>query len=180
MFKGDGPLSPRAAALRRNVVRLADKAVWEYSAARAAVLAQIAEGNRTHEEMKQGRIIYTFGFTDHMENCLNAVRRVLSLLEHLRSEPTAPLQYRDTRRLIEAHARLIIGIRDTLEHLGERFQDEIRQGDPVILKFGDDEKSVQLGNCRLTFDSLVIVLRATHQVADLLLKPPSPTNGWPL
>ena len=37
----------------------------------------IEERKRPAEEMaKTGRYIYMFGFTDHLENCINAVRRL--------------------------------------------------------------------------------------------------------
>jgi hypothetical protein len=76
-FIGDGSLSQHAALIRRNVIRLVDKAIYKYSFAREAVLDQINESHRSNEEMLNGRVIYMFGFTDHMENCLNAMRRVL-------------------------------------------------------------------------------------------------------
>src|SRR5208337_3720624 len=43
---------------RRNMVRLADKAVRDYMDARRYVLAQIQEMQRTPEEMAHGRVIY--------------------------------------------------------------------------------------------------------------------------
>ena len=91
-FAGNGTLSRNATQMRKNVIRLVDKAIFEYTNARNAILNQIAESQREYEELLKGRIIYMFGFTDHMENCLNAIRRILGLLERLRSEANAPVQ----------------------------------------------------------------------------------------
>jgi len=76
---GDRGLSRKAALYRRNFVRLLDKALREYNEAREIILAEIAEANRSPKEMaKDGRSIYIITFPDHMETCINAVRRQTS------------------------------------------------------------------------------------------------------
>jgi hypothetical protein len=61
---------------RRNMVRLADKAVRDYMDARRYVLSQVQEMRRTPEEMaKHGRFIYAYLTTDRLEDCIITVRR---------------------------------------------------------------------------------------------------------
>ncbi|MBN5152903.1 hypothetical protein JY458_18220 [Stenotrophomonas maltophilia] len=172
-FIGDGTLSRNAALIRRNLIRLIDKAVYEYSLARQAVLDQIAESQRSYEEMLGGRVIHMFGFTDHMENCLNATRRSLDLLQHLRADLSAPAQDRITRRLIDSHAGSLIEVRNTFEHVGDAINNnEFGEGEMVVLSYGDDQRSICIGSSSLTFNSIATVLRGIHEEAARLLKEP--------
>ncbi len=169
---GEDSLSPKATTLRSNIVRLVDKAVREYMFARNAILEQVAECQRPVEELMKGRVLHMFGFVDHMENSINAIRRVLKFLELLRSDRSAPPQDRTRRRLVRAHSEPLIGIRDTLEHIGERLdKGPISNDQPVILKLGDDQESIILLDSRLTFSSIETILRAVHDEAkDLIQK----------
>jgi hypothetical protein len=71
---------------RRNMVRLADKAVQDYMDARECVLAQIQEMQRTPEEMSQGRIIYITRAADRLEDCILTVGRLFRYFEKVRSD----------------------------------------------------------------------------------------------
>jgi hypothetical protein len=51
-------------------------------------LAQIAEAQRPFEQMvEQGRGIFIPAFTDHFENCVNAVNRARRLFDLMKGEP---------------------------------------------------------------------------------------------
>lgn len=172
-FIGDGSLSQHAALIRRNVIRLVDKAIYEYSFAREAVLDQINESHRSNEEMLNGRVIYMFGFTDHMENCLNAMRRVLDLLQRLRADTSAPVQDRVARRLVEAHAGSLVDVRNMFEHIGDAINDnEFGEGQMVVLAYGDDENGVCIGEYSLSFHSITAILKVMHAEATRLLEEP--------
>lgn len=176
-FIGNGALSQNAALIRRNLIRLVDKAVYEYSLARQAVLDQIAESQRSYEEMVGGRIIYMFGFTDHMENCLNATRRTLDLLQHLRADLSAPAQDRIRRRLIDAHAGSLIDVRNSFEHVGDAINNnEFGEGEMVVLSYGDDQSSICIGKHSLSFNSIATILRGIHEEAKRLLEEPHQTG----
>ncbi|MDY0978967.1 hypothetical protein [Stenotrophomonas sp. CFBP8994] len=176
-FVGNGTLSQNAALIRRNLVRLIDKAVYEYSLARQTVLDQIAESQRSYEQMLGGRVIHMFGFTDHMENCLNATRRALDLLQHLRADLSAPAQDRIRRRLIESHAGSLIEVRNMFEHVGDAINNnEFGEGEMVILSYGDDQRGVCIGSNSLSFDSIATILRGIHEEARRLLEEPHPTD----
>jgi hypothetical protein len=173
VFIGNGTLSHKAALIRRNLIRLVDKAVHEYSLAREAVLDQIAESQRSYEDMVGGRAIYMFRFTDHMENCLNAVRRALDLLQHLRADCSAPTQDRTGRRLIDAHAGSLIDVRNSFEHVGDAINNnEFTDGEMVILSYGDDQSGVCIGKHSLSFSSIATIIRGIHGEAKRLLEEP--------
>ena len=173
VFSGDGTLSQNAALMRREAIRLMDKAIFEYTLARQAIIDQIGEGQRSYDEQIRGRVIYMCGFTNHMENCINATRRLIALMQHLRGDRSAPLQDKTKRRLIDAHADPLIDIRDTLEHMGEMISNgKIQDGHPVVIALGDDQSSVQLGKHSLSFQSLATILRALHAQASIFLECP--------
>lgn len=58
LLMGERGLSRKASLYRRNFVRLVDKALLEYQEAREVILAEIAEANRSSEEMKNMDGIY--------------------------------------------------------------------------------------------------------------------------
>lgn len=177
-FATENDISPNAALMRKNIVRLVDKAVFEYSHARQAILDQMAESKRPYEELVKGRIIYMFGFTDHMENCVNATRRVLGLLENLRSDSSAPAQDRIIRRLVDAHSDPLVNIRNTLEHMGDAInKGEIGEKQPVFLGLSDDQESVSIGGHNLSFGSLAIILKGLHAECIRLLESPNRAGG---
>jgi hypothetical protein len=173
-FVGDGTLGRKAALYRRLIVRLVDKAVYEYNMARQALVMQIEEGQRPTEEMKlTGRIIHIFGFVDHMENCLNATRRLLWGLDHIKREASAPPIARPIRQSIAAHAKEIFAIRDVLEHITERIdRGDTRSSEPVLLAISDDGQGVALGKACLRFESIALVIRHSHAFASELLAAP--------
>ena len=101
--QGDRDISRRTALNRRLYIRLLDKAVDEYNEARELIIAQIAEGQRSSEEMeKDGRHIYMFKFIDHMENCISSVIRILRFLGILKGNQDGLTFSRTVRRQIES------------------------------------------------------------------------------
>lgn len=101
LLLGEHNLSPKAAQYRKNFVRLIDKALREYDEARNYLLAEVAEAFRPTEEMtKTGRYLYIIGFTDHIENCINAVSRLFRLLGRINSEEYSPGFPRSLRKLL--------------------------------------------------------------------------------
>jgi hypothetical protein len=170
-FKGEGALGRNAALYRRLIVRLVDKAVYEYNMAREALVMEIEEGQRSTEEMmRTGRIIYIFGFVDHMENCFNATRRLLWGLDHIKREASAPPIARPILRSIEAHGKGIVAIRDVLEHITKDIdRGAIEDGKPILLAITDDGKGVELGKTCLPFESIALVIRHSHAIASELL-----------
>jgi hypothetical protein len=179
VFLGNGPLSRTAGLHRRTFARLVDKAVAEYTRAREALIAQIEEGKRTTDEMaRTGRLIYIFAFVDHLENCLNAGRRLLLSLDHLKKDRTVPYLERVNRRGLEVDGRGIVDVRDTLEHMAERIdRGDIQDGQPVVLCLTDDGRAVSLGDASLRLDTLASVLQRLYSIGKNLVEAKTGAQG---
>jgi len=168
-FVGTG-LGNKAAMTLRTAVRLSDKAVLEYLRARQMVLAQINESNRPPEEMaKTGRIIYMFAFVDHMENCINACRRLLALLDRVKSDTSIPDNAPVKIAVEHALSKDVFDFRNTIEHMEERIESgQIRDGEPVVLMLSADSKAIEVGRHRMSLESLASLLVALHGAVESL------------
>jgi len=168
---GEPGLSQKTRLYRRNFIRLVDSALREYHEARELILAQIAELNRSPEEMtRAGRIIYLFTFPDHIETCINAARRLYKLLRRIKSEKESPVLPRELRRQVETAENTIIDIRDSIEHIDDLILNgEIAKGKPVMATGSENWDALVVANYELKFEKLAIVLRAMHKIALYLL-----------
>jgi hypothetical protein len=171
LLVGERGLNPKTSLYRRNFVRLVDKALREYHEAREAILAQIAEMKRPPKRMsRDGRSIYILAFTDHIETCINAVRRLYKLLGRIKSEKQSPELPREQRRQLETIKERIIGIRDAIEHMDELILNgEAGVGKPIMAAGNDNWDAVVVSNYELKFEELAMVLRAMHEIALYLL-----------
>src|SRR5215217_3071532 len=68
---------PATSSQRLHLLRLVDRAVFDYSQARAGILAQIAERQRPPEQMMNGREYFMFGVIDALESCVITTRRAM-------------------------------------------------------------------------------------------------------
>ena len=162
--QGDKDISRRTALNRRVYIRLLDKTVDEYKEARELIVAQIAEGQRSAEEMTQnGRHIYMFKFVDHMENCISTIRRILRFLDVLKGNQDGLAFPRIVRKHIESLTTPIIDVRNTVEHMDERIQnDVIQENEPVMLKITDSQNGIMIGGQLLKFSTLSILIKQLH------------------
>lgn len=168
---GEPGLSQKTGLYRRNFIRLVDRALREYHEARGLILAQIAEMNRSLAEMSsEGRSIYLLMFPDHIESCINAVRRLYRLLGRIKSEKESPGLPRELRRRIGRLEETIVIIRDAIEHMDELIRNgEIAVGKPVMATGSENWDAVMVSNYELRFEELAMVLRAMHEIALYLL-----------
>jgi hypothetical protein len=168
---GERGLSPKVKLYRRNFVRLIDKALREYHNARETIIAQIEEKKRLPEEMaRDGRIIYIVAFTDYIENCINAIRRLYKLLDRIKSEKESPILPRELRRLVETQSKSIIDLRDSVEHIDERIQKgELSPNKPLMLIVSKNEDSVVIDNYEIKFTDLALVLEKMNEIAKYIL-----------
>ena len=162
--QGDKDISRRTALNRRLYIRLLDKAVDEYKEARECVVAQIVEGQRSAEEMtKDGRHIYMFKFVDYMENCISSVRRILRFLDVLKGNQDGLAFSRTVRKHTESLTLSIIDVRDTIEHMDERIQnDVIQENEPVMLKISDTQDGIMIAGISLKFSILSTLIKNLH------------------
>ena len=168
---GEPGLSLKARLYRRIFVRLVDKALREYEEARKAILAQIAEMNRSPKEMSRyGRSIYLFTFTDHIESCINAVRRLYKLLERIKAERESPELPIELRRQVETKKEIIREIRVAIEHMDELIlNDRMGVGKPVMPVGSQNWDAVVVASEEVKFEDLAMVLRKMHEIALYLL-----------
>jgi len=168
---GEPSLSQKARLYRREFIRLLDKALREYHEAREAILAQIAEANRSAEEMgEDGRRIYIIAFTDHIETCINAVSRLFRLLERIKSEKESPAFPRELRRLVEIKSESIADVRNAVEHMDEQIRKgEITPGKPIMLTIGKNDDRVVVSKYEIKFEELAVVLKKIHEIALYIL-----------
>jgi len=171
LLLGEPGLSPKSRLYRRHFVRLLDKALREYHKAREAILAGIAEANRSAEEMvKDGRRIYVIAFTDHIETCINAVSRLFKLLERIKSEKESPAFPRELRRLVETKSESVANVRNVVEHIDKLIQnDELAPGRPIMLAVSKDDDGVMVSNHEIKFEELAMVLEKMHEIALYIL-----------
>jgi len=161
---GDRDLSRRTALNRRIYIRLLDKAVDEYTQARELIVAQIAEGQRSTEEMTQtGRYIYMFKFVDHMENCISTVRRILRFVEILKGNQDGLAFPRTVRKYIESLTTPIIDVRNIIEHMDEQIQnDTIQDDEPIMLEITGSQDEIGIAGQSLKFSTLSTLIKQLH------------------
>jgi len=171
LLVGERGLSLKTSLYRRNFIRLVDKALREYHEAREAILAEIAEANRPPKEMsRDGRSIYILAFTDHIETCINAVRRLYKLLERIKAEKQSPELPRELRRQVETREGTVVEIRGAIEHMDELIlKGEAGVGKPIMAAGSENWDAVVISDYELKFEELAMVLRAMHEIALYLL-----------
>ena len=169
---GDPGITRKEGLYRRNFVRLVDKVVKEYQEARDSIIAQIEERNRPAEEMiEQGRIFYMFGFTNHFENCINVLSRLLRQLDRIKSEPGSWKIDRRVRHIINAHSKAIHCIRNSVEHMENDIKDDkLQDGQPVMLSIGGNGDRAVLAEYEIKFVDVASAIRRLHQIALYLFK----------
>ena len=168
--QADAKIGRKAALFRRVFIRLVDKSVIEYSRSRDALDSQVQESKRSPKEMETGREIYMFSFSDHMENCINSVRRLLRLLERVNGDKDAPAIPRDEKRFLSSQGKKLIDLRDTFEHMDERIQkDEIGTNEAIMIKLGGRDDRVEIGPHQITFSELAGIISKLHELASYLV-----------
>lgn len=151
-------MEPHIEKYRKNFVRLVDKAVYEYNEARGAIIAQIEDKQAT---------IYIPAIINHLENCINAIRRSLKLLDRIRNHPRAPfIMDKNTYKLINSYSKDVTSIRDTIEHIDERIaKDEIKKNCPVALDISEDASKGIIGDKSISLIRLANLIRKLHGLA---------------
>lgn len=160
---GDPGLTKKDGLYRRNFVRLVDKAIREYNITRDCIIAQVEELKKQEEE-KTFILFYTFRFSDHFENCINAINRLLKQLDRIKSEPGNCKIPREIRREIEAHSKEIPDIRNSIEHMEDDIKFEKIYG-PIISAIDESEEKVIVNSYKISFADIVLTIRGLHKVA---------------
>jgi hypothetical protein len=144
-------------------VRLVDKAVQEYEAARGMLDSYLSTRPRTFS--------FILRAVGHMEPCLNAVARAVRFVDALRSSRGGPRIPKNLSCLSSSAKGRIQGIRDAVEHMEERvLTDRIVSGEPVALVLEDGH--VELATERISFVELSTWLKQLNNLAVTLASTP--------
>lgn len=140
----------------RMFIRLINKAVTNYQLARKSVLASVSNERRISS--------IVFDFVDHMENCLNAVRRLYGVLGRARREKGGGLTTDRTQfKAISQYSKKSKELRDAIEHLDEYIQQDKWAGS-VALTISDDDKHFGICGHSISFDELAQVIQKFHEI----------------
>lgn len=157
---------PAMASYRRNMVRLADKAVQDFTEVRQGILAQIAEARRPPHEITKGRQIFMFRATDRLEDCIITVLRLFRYFERVKSDPTGFPLDRLLRRQLESVEESIRDTRNLIEHLGDDVRhDRIQEGQNTAPALDAETKTISLAGVQLRVDALAQAIRRFHEFA---------------
>jgi hypothetical protein len=157
---------PAMASYRRNMVRLADKAVHDYIDVRNSVIAQIAETQRLHNEMVKGRQIYMFRAIDKLEDCIITVQRLFRYFEKVKSDPSGFPLDRLLKRQLKSVEDSIRDTRNLIEHLDDDIKNErIQEGQNTAPALDPETKMISLAGVQLPVEALARAIRHFHEFA---------------
>jgi hypothetical protein len=165
---GAGKGFPEAmGSYRRNMVRLADKAVRDYMDTRRYVLAQIQEMQRTPEEMaRHGRFIYAHLTTDRLEDCIITVRRLFRYFEGVKRDQSRFPMDRLLKRRIEAVKHSIRETRDLIEHLDSDISSgKVRRDQNTAPVLDAEARTISLAGVQLPVGTLATAIQRFHEFA---------------
>jgi hypothetical protein len=166
LIGADANFPPAMASYRRNLVRLADKAVSDYSDVRNLVLSQIAEMQRPPNEMQRGRQIFMLRTIDKLEDCIITVRRLFRYFEKVRTDPSQFPLDRLLKRQLQSVEYSIRQTRDLIEHLDADIRDEkISIGQNTAPALDAETRTISLASARLPVDTLARAIRHFHEFA---------------
>jgi hypothetical protein len=161
------PKSPMLVGLFTNFVRLTDKALREYDAARAELLFYVepTEGLNTGHYLRA---------IDHMENCVSGIHRAVLNSRALRQHKIG----RSGPRLTDRQETRIRDVRNTIEHsdeklLGKRYRNSppFASREPYSIRMANT--SVVIGGSVLTYKELVSAMNKMYRTIEAIRGVPS-------
>jgi len=158
----DKGFSHKAKLYRNLFVRLQDKAIQEYGEAKEALIEFNSKPLRWRPWAS---------FTNHIENCINAVARMFRLFDRIKSESLSPSFPRELSRYLEKQRDYFIKVRGAVEHIDKEIaQDKLNPGKPIALVVNTNGDGVVISKYALPFQELANVLVKFNQIAFYLLR----------
>jgi hypothetical protein len=160
-------LNKKTTLYLREYIRLVEKALKEYGEARNVILEVIEEINYKGKTPKQNaRLAYAFTFPNHMETCIDAIRRIYRLIDGISGiKEDAALVPRELRKLVSTRSKSIISMRNTVQHLDRDIGKGIPSGKPIMLAVNDNADGILISSHEMKFDQIAIVLKRMHEIA---------------
>lgn len=166
-FRGE-KLTDNEKAYVRIFAHATQKAINDYETARDFLDAQVISIHLSKRRKVPGKVWYTmFGFECHIENCINATRRLYHILDAVKAEKKHGGKLsmdRQMRRILEAQSKEIIDVRDGIEHIDDIIQKSEPTGS-ILLSISDDEEGIELAGYSVRFVDLALVLTRFHELA---------------
>lgn len=154
LIGSDSNLNQKFILYRKLFVRLADKAIYEYSMAREAVIDQVKNKDDS---------IYIVSIINHLENCINSLRRLFYLFDRLKNLISFD---RMLRRLVDSKNKHIKDIRDSIEHTdGLIFKGEISKGQTIMLDISEDSSEIMIVNEKISTNDLFNLIKQFYEIA---------------
>ncbi len=111
-----------------------------------------------------------FKFTDHMENCISTVCRMLRLLNILKGIEIGASFPRVVRKHIDSLTIQVVDIRNLIEHIEKEIQnDAIGEEEPIMLKLAESQEGVVIGSQYLRFSALSILIKRLHELGQAMV-----------
>jgi len=144
-----------------NLIRITDKAIFEYEAARKSYLKQL-------DTLRNGVLPLSalFRSVAHLETCINSVRRALRFIERLNGYEGEAAISRTTRKIIRIHAKVSVNIRDVVEHMDEMIADgSFVKGKAPMLMLTESGDGACIADYSIQFGDLASLLRKLKELA---------------
>jgi hypothetical protein len=156
-----------------NFLRLTDKALREYDAARAELLLYVSP----HDG--ELRVSPYLRAVDHMENCVGAATRAVLNAKALRDNKIG----RSGPRLTDRQDQRLTYLRNVIEHSDEKLlglkkfknSPPFDKVDPYSLRLANT--SMVIGKNVLTYKELVSIMTKCHTTIEVIRKAPTGTPG---
>lgn len=164
LFYGqDAPTDPTVSRLLTGYVMVTDKAVREYIAGRATLIAY---------SKSQNELFIMFDGVGRMETCISSAKRALRVLGRIGTTKSQLAVDRTLRRLAQSPEKAITSIRDAIEHIDGIIVDgpTLKPGDAHLLAIDHAGQHLEIGTERLTFHALAASLRSLHKVGFQMLE----------
>jgi hypothetical protein len=167
LIGADNGFPDAMSSYRRNIVRLADKAVRDYMDVRRCVHAQIHEMSRSPDKMvRDGRPIFMFQATNRLEDCILTVGRLFRYFEKVRADESGFPINRLLRRRVEAVEQSIRETRNLIEHLYDDISGgKIEKGQNTAPALDGETRTISLAGLQLPVGTLATAIQRFHEFA---------------
>ncbi len=164
MFVGKAPRKHPARAYWLTLVRLVDKAVFEYGHAQVAV-----EAARELPKQRKGLVLLPFDAVGHFENCINAMHRAMNFVKalqsaRLRKPDGSPVVPRGLPVLSTDATSRIDKMRNAIEHTEKDIaKGVLAVGQPLFLAIGEDD--IRLPSVTIRYSELASWIEQLQHIA---------------
>lgn len=151
-----GPDTTPTARLVLSYLFTTDKAAREY----------MSGCSRMRDHMQHGSMQARVEALGAFENCINATKRSLRLLERLAQDPRGPGIDRTVRKLAQNSRKTLTHVRDRIEHIdADIVADEgLQPGEAHMLTITKTGKALEIGANKISFATLRSTIKGLHSV----------------